>query len=138
MTDALLPAVRKSMPGKSCVLRKRFALLSLLRVAQTVPSRLVLPLSGSRSASRKTPCQRADNQSICWTLGTSAPTLSFLPPGFSAPIFNHFLKLSITAYCGIRAALFRACGKKNYWGKSHAKAVVLSEQHSIGRYADLR
>src|SRR5260370_784752 len=79
MTDALLPAVRKSMPGKSCVLRKRFALLSLLRVAQTVPSRLVLPLSGSRSASRKTPCQRADNQSICWTLGTSAPTLSFLP-----------------------------------------------------------
>jgi hypothetical protein len=40
MTDAVLPAVRESMPGKSCVLRKRFALLSFLRVAQTRPLKI--------------------------------------------------------------------------------------------------
>ena len=40
MTDAALPAVRESMPSKSRVLRKRFALLSLLRVAQTRPLKI--------------------------------------------------------------------------------------------------
>ncbi len=40
MTDAVRPAVRESMHGKSCVLRKRFALLSLLRVAQTRPLKI--------------------------------------------------------------------------------------------------
>jgi hypothetical protein len=40
MTDAVRPAVRESMPGKLCVLRKRFALLHFLRVAQAPPQDL--------------------------------------------------------------------------------------------------
>ncbi len=35
MTEAVPLAVRESMPSKSCVLGKRLALLSFLRVART-------------------------------------------------------------------------------------------------------
>src|SRR5882762_7418287 len=76
-------------------------------------SRLLPPSLGKPVSILTSPCQHADSHFTCWTLGRSAPTLGLVPPRVSAPVFNHFLKLSITLQYGVWIASSRVEGKKN-------------------------